>query len=167
MQRDDRGDFVAGHDHRDVDLLVSAHGIDAALQGLIEDALVEEHQGIHRHVLGGGSDVAMHRQVGEKCLDLGFGGEEVFAGPHAVETDEAYDPLHIGALGVYGVVMETEHLADVIEEFWMLTLVASDIQGFRHGALLLIIDTIKVYSISWPDDRSSKDGGAYAQLAHV
>jgi hypothetical protein len=26
------------------------------------------------------------------------------------------------------------------------------------------IDTIKVYSVSWPDDWSPKDGGAYAQL---
>ncbi len=42
---------------------------------------------------------------------LGFGGEEVCAGPHTVETGEPYDPLHIGALGVYGVVVETEHLS--------------------------------------------------------
>jgi hypothetical protein len=34
-----------------------------------------------------------------------------------VETGEPYDPLHIGALGVNGVVVETEHLADFIEEF--------------------------------------------------
>jgi hypothetical protein len=37
-----------------------------------------------------------------------------------VETDESYDPLHRGALGVHGVVVETEHLADVIEEFGLL-----------------------------------------------
>jgi hypothetical protein len=49
---------------------------------------------------------------------LGFGGEEVCAGPHTVETGKPYDPLHIGALGVYGVVVKTEHLADFIEEFW-------------------------------------------------
>ena len=83
--------------------------------------LVEEHQGIHGLVLGGGSDVSIHRQVGQERLDLGFGGDEVFAGPHAVETDESYDPLHRGALGVNGVVMETEHVSDVIEEFWLLT----------------------------------------------
>jgi len=84
---------------------------------VIEDALVEEHQGIHGLVLGGGSDVSMHRQVGQERLDLGFGGEE---GSHTVETGELYNPLHIGALGVYGVVVETEHLADYIEEFWRL-----------------------------------------------
>jgi hypothetical protein len=47
---------------------------------------------------------------------------EVFTRPHAVETDEPSDPLDIGALGVYGVVMQTEHLADVIEQFGVLTL---------------------------------------------
>ena len=50
-----------------------------------------------------------------------MGGEKVLARPHAVETDEPYDPLHIGALGVNGVVVETEHLADFIEEFGLLT----------------------------------------------
>jgi hypothetical protein len=38
-----------------------------------------------------------------------------------VETGEPYDPLHIGALSVYGVVVETEHLVDFIEEFGWLT----------------------------------------------
>lgn len=64
-----------------------------------------------------GSDVAMHRQVGQERLDFGFGGEEGCTRVHAVETDESYDPLPIGSLGVNGVVVETEHLADFIEEF--------------------------------------------------
>ena len=53
-------------------------------------------------------------------VDLGFGGEEVLARPHAVETDESYDPLHIGSLGVNGVVVQTEHLSHFIEEFGLL-----------------------------------------------
>ena len=108
------------HDHGDGDLLVGAHGIDAALQRMIEDALVEEHQGIHGLVLGRGRDVSVHGQVGQERLDLGFGGEEVFARPHAVEPDEPYDPLHRGALGVDGVVVQTEHLSHVIEAFGLL-----------------------------------------------
>jgi hypothetical protein len=59
----------------------------------------------------------MHRQVGQEGLDLGFGGEKVFARPHAVETDESYDPLHRGSLCMPGVVVQTEHLSHVIEEF--------------------------------------------------
>ncbi len=66
QQRDDGGDFFACHDNGDVDLLVGAHGIDAALHDVVEDALVEERQGIHGLVLGGGSDVSMHRQVGQE-----------------------------------------------------------------------------------------------------
>ena len=55
-------------------------------------------------------------------VHLRFGGEEVGARPYAVEPDEPYDLLHIGALGVNGVVVKTEHLADFIEESWRLTL---------------------------------------------
>ena len=87
-----------------------AHGIDASLHGVVKDAFVEEHQGMHDLVLGGGSDVSMHRQVGQEQRDRGFGGDEVYAGPHAVETDASYDPLPRGALGVHGVVVETEPL---------------------------------------------------------
>jgi len=108
-------------DHGDVELLVGAHGIDTARQSRVEDALVEEHQGIHRLVLGRGSDVSVHGQVSQERLDLRFGGEEVLARAHAVEADEPYDPLHRGALGVHGVVVETEHRSDLIEEFWVLT----------------------------------------------
>jgi len=56
-------------------------------------------------------------RVGQERLDLGFDGEEVCARPHAVETDESYDPLRIGSLGVNGVVEQTERLSYVIEEF--------------------------------------------------
>jgi hypothetical protein len=96
-------------------------GIDAALHGVGEDALGEKHQGIRGLVLGGSSDVSMHRQVGQERFDLRCGGEEVLAGPHAVEPDEADDPRPRGAFGVHGGVVEAEHLADFIEEFGLLT----------------------------------------------
>jgi hypothetical protein len=38
-----------------------------------------------------------------------------------VETDKPNDPVHIGSLGVNGVAVQTEHLADLIEEFWVVT----------------------------------------------
>ena len=74
-----------------------------ARHGVVEDTLVEEHQGIHGLVLGGGSDVSIDRQGRSERLDLGFDGEEVCARPHAVETNESYDPLRI--------VVQTEHLS--------------------------------------------------------
>ena len=98
-QRHDAGDFFARHDHGDIDLLVGAHGIDAARHGVVEDARVEEHQGIHGLVLGGGSDISVHGKVHEERLDFGFRREEIVAGPHAVETDVAHDPIQVGSLG--------------------------------------------------------------------
>ncbi len=88
---------------------------------VVEDALVKEDQGIHRLVLGGGSDVCVYGEVGQERFDLGFGGDEVLTGPHAVETNKPHDPVHVGSLGVNGVVVQTEYLPDLIEEFWLLT----------------------------------------------
>jgi len=59
--------------------------------------------------------------IGQERFDLGFGGEEVLTGPHAVETNKPHDPVHVGSLGVNGVVVQTEYLSDLIEEFWLLT----------------------------------------------
>lgn len=88
---------------------------------MVEDPFVEEHQGVHRLVLSGGSDVSMHGQIGEECFDLRFSGKEVLARPHVMETDEPDNPVHIGSFGVNGVVVQAEHLSDFIEEFWLLT----------------------------------------------
>ena len=88
-EREHGGDCFTCHDHRDVDLLVGAPGIDAALHSVVEDAFVKEHQGIHRLVPGRSCDVSMHGQVGQERLDHGFGRGKVVARPHAVETDEA------------------------------------------------------------------------------
>jgi hypothetical protein len=65
-QREDSGNFFAGHDHRDVGVLVGTHVIDAAPHRVVDDSLVEEHYGIHRLVLGGGGDMSMYRQVGQE-----------------------------------------------------------------------------------------------------
>ena len=88
---------------------------------MIEDALVEEHQGIHGLVLCGRCDVSVHRQVGQERFNPGFGGEEIIARLHPVETDETHDPVHIGTLGVNGVMMESKHIADFIKELGLLT----------------------------------------------
>jgi hypothetical protein len=119
--RENGGNFFAGHDHRNVECLVGAHGIDTARQSIGEDARVEEHQGRHRLVLGRGSHVSMHGKVCQERFDRRFGGEEVLARPHAMETDEPDDPLYRGALDVHGAVVQTEHLSHVIEEVGLLT----------------------------------------------
>jgi hypothetical protein len=108
-EREHSGDFCAGHDRGDGDLLGGAHGIDTARQCLAEDALVEEHQDIHRLILGRRGAVAVHGQVRQERFNLRFGGEEVRARPQAGKPDE---PLRIRALGMNGVVVETEPCTD-------------------------------------------------------
>jgi hypothetical protein len=78
-------------------------------------------QGVHRLVLGGGSDVSVYGKIGQERFDLGFGGKEMLTGPHPVETNKPYNPVHVGTLGVNGVMVQTEYLPDLIEEFWLLT----------------------------------------------
>ena len=92
-QGNDSGDFFARHDHGEIDLFWGAHGINTALHGMIEDALIEEHQGIHGLVLGGWSDISVHSDVGKECLYFRLRWEEVAAGPHTVETDIAHEPV--------------------------------------------------------------------------
>jgi len=77
----------------------------------------KEDQGIHRLVLGGGSDVCAYGEVGQERFDFSFGGEEVLTGLHAVKTNKPHDPVHVGSLGVNGVVVQTEYLSDLIKEF--------------------------------------------------
>ncbi len=57
-QRHDAGDFFARHDHGDVDLLVDAHGIDAALHGVAEvaDGLVLDRWDINRGQIAGAQE---------------------------------------------------------------------------------------------------------------
>jgi hypothetical protein len=71
-------------------------------------------------VLGGSSDIAVHGQVREERLDFRLRREESIAGPHAVETALAHDPLQVGSLGMNRVVVQAEHLTDLIEKFWRL-----------------------------------------------
>ena len=65
--------------------------------------------------------MSVHREVREECLDVRFRWEESVAGPHTVETDVAHDPLQVGSLGMNRVVVQAEHLSDLIEKFWRLT----------------------------------------------
>jgi hypothetical protein len=45
-----------------------------------------------------------------------FGGEKIFARAHGVEPDKPDDPLHIRALSMNGIGVETEPVTDGIEE---------------------------------------------------
>lgn len=113
-EREDGGNFFAGHDHGDVAPPVGAHGITTGLQGKVEDLFVEEHQRNYGLVLCSGSDVTLHCQVSQECIDLGFGGEKVGARLHTMKPDESDDPCQIGAFRVNRVMAKTEHLPHFI-----------------------------------------------------
>jgi hypothetical protein len=72
-------------------------------------------------------------EVGQERFDLGFGGEEMLTGPHAVETNKPHDPVHVGSPGANGVVVQTEYLSDLIEEFWLLTHSEAPSPAFQGG----------------------------------
>ena len=76
---------------------------------------VEAPQVLHGLVLGCGSDVSMHGQVRQERCDPGIGGEEVVVRPLAVTMDESDDPLPREALGVDGIMVQTEHRSHVME----------------------------------------------------
>jgi hypothetical protein len=60
--------------------------------------------------------MAVHGQVREERLEVRFRREAVVAGPHAVETEVAHDPLQGGSLGRNRVVVQAEHRSDLIEK---------------------------------------------------
>ena len=70
------------------------------LRGKIFPEFLRCPQGIHRLVLGGGSDVCVYGKVGQERFDLSFGGEEVLTGPHAMETNKPNCEWSSGADGV-------------------------------------------------------------------
>jgi hypothetical protein len=71
---------------------------------------------LHEHEDGGDGNFALQSEVGVERLDLGFGGEEVRAGPHPVKPGEASDPFHMGALCVDGVMLHPEDPPDLLDQ---------------------------------------------------
>jgi hypothetical protein len=63
----------------------------------------------------------MHGQIRQERLNLRCGGEEVRARSPTVKADEPHDPVYIGPLGMNGIMVEVEDIADFIEQFWLLT----------------------------------------------
>jgi hypothetical protein len=104
-----------------VELFAGPKGMETGRQRMVEGPLVEAHQGLQRLVLGGGSHVAVHGQVGETRVELRFGREQVRTRSPARKTHQPSDPLDRGALGGQGVVLKTEPRADFIEELRWLT----------------------------------------------
>ena len=108
--------LLAGQDDGYPDLPARAVCVDFAAQWLLEHMLVEEDERIHGLVLGGGGHLAISGQVGEECLDLLFPVTEVVPGLHVVETDIAFDPIPVGALGMDGIMTAPHEVAHFVKQ---------------------------------------------------
>jgi len=115
---DDAADLVFGEDGGQMLRLFGAQGLDGGIEFPAEHLAVEEEEGGEGLVLGGGGDMFLDGQVGEKGFDLL--GAHLFGVALVVEEDEAADPVHIGFLGADGVVLAADDLAHDIEQLFLL-----------------------------------------------
>ncbi len=106
--------FFAREDGRKSFGAPGAHRAELELERLVEHVAVEEDEGVERLVLGGGGDVEVDSQVGEEGFDLGLAhpGGVLFV----VEQDEAADPVQIDLLGLVGVALAAQDVADLLEQ---------------------------------------------------
>ena len=75
-----------------------------------------EDDRIHGLVLGGGGHLAISGKVSEECRDLLFAVPEFVPGPHAVETDIAFDPIPVGAFGMDGIMPSPHEVAHFVKQ---------------------------------------------------
>ena len=59
--------------------------------------------------------------MGEVGFDFELGREQILPAAHLVKMSKADDPVYLGALGVNGIVVETGHLSDLLQQFGRLT----------------------------------------------
>jgi len=90
---DDGPGLLLGQDGGQPFGLLGPNGIHGA-QFHFKHLTVEEQQGAEGLVLGGGGDVLLHGQVGEKGLN--FRDSHLLWVSLAVEQDVALDPVHVG-----------------------------------------------------------------------
>jgi hypothetical protein len=112
---DHSGGFSFGEDDREALRFFGPHQIERAVEVSLKNVTVKEDEGVEGLVLSGGGDVVVDGQVGEEGGD--FGRAHVFGVAFVMEEDEAFDPVHVGFFGADGIVLETNGLAKLVEEF--------------------------------------------------
>ena len=115
-QCDHASRLLAGQDDGYPGLPACAVRVDFAAQWLVEHVLVEEDEGIHGLVPGGGGHLAISGQVREECLDLLFAVPKVVPGLHVVETDIASDPIPAGAFGMDRIMASSHQIAHFVKQ---------------------------------------------------
>ena len=117
-------DLFAGEDGGQALGFLGPNGVEGPFQVLFEHVLIQEEDGAERLVLGGGSDVLVHGQVGEKRLY--FGSVHLGRVAHVVEVDIAFNPIGIGFLGANGVMLGPYGITNAVQQFLFA--------GFCHGS---------------------------------
>ncbi len=113
-------DFVFGKHRWQVLGRFGAQGVNGCAQLDVQDIAVQEQQSVENLVLGGGRNIALLREVGEKGFDLRrahlceVAGETLF---HVIEEAIALRPMDIGFLGGIGIVLEADGVTQLVEQF--------------------------------------------------
>jgi len=107
-------DLRLGQDHRKSLRLLGANGPYDLTQGLLQDHLVGEHQGVEGLILGARGDIPIHREVGEEGADLGLA--HVPRMTLVVKQDKAPGPVQIGLLGPDAVVAGANRITHLFQE---------------------------------------------------
>jgi hypothetical protein len=87
-------------------------------------------------ILGRGSDVVDHGEIGEKRINLGQAHGARMA--LAMEKQEAADPTDISFFGAYGIVLCPQHMPHLVKETWRL---------IRHRAFPCDTERVLVYTV--------------------
>jgi hypothetical protein len=129
--------------HRHVRLALRPHRLNRLIQRHVQHVLVQEHQRVHRLVLRRWGHPSVHRQIGQKRLDLGLPAVQVFAPLHPMEMDIAFDPVHVGPFGVQGVVVQPHHLPHPVQKLRRFGLTVHSIPRTVHSMINLILPPVK------------------------
>ena len=84
------------------------------LKFAVEDVLVKEEQRTEGLVLGGGGDVAVKVEMGEKGGDFFFA--HLVGMAFAVEEDEAANPIEVSVFCADAVTFDAKMPADAVEK---------------------------------------------------
>lgn len=109
--------FFGGEDGGEVARSAGAQGIDAIVEGNLENVAVEEEEGAEGLVLGGCGNVFDSGKVGDEGFDLR--NTYILGMPFVVEENLAANPLDAGFFGFVGVVFKANSVTDLIEQLFL------------------------------------------------
>lgn len=108
-----RGRLLPHQHRRQAGRLLRPHHVIEPRQLDFQNLLVEEQQGSQCLPLSGGADIAIARQMGQECLDLGL--SHLVRVSLVMKQDEALDPAEIGRFGAQTVVLDADASANTIK----------------------------------------------------